>query len=288
MQRFSRTALAAAFALTASAAVASAQTPLLQYTFDEPTGQAIDTGTPPPANGDLVGGAVRTANTPSGLGSAVDFTNDNPFAHVLGPDADKLDGHNQLTLTTWLNVSEYTSGNNRLVAKQSGGAFGGFSFGMNATTNDGPVGADNFRLSLFLGNNISSGASDFGAAFSSADVDAADKWVFLAATYDGTQASNNVTYWIGDTASSVSQLGTAQTVPQLTVDGGTARFGVGFTDAAPTANTSALGFQDDVRVYGSSLTSTELEAIRLQNIPEPTSIAAFGALGLLSLRRRRA
>lgn len=269
------------------APVASAQVPVLQYTFDEPTGQAIDTGAPPAANGDLLGGAVRSANTPSGAGSAVDLV-DNPYAHVLAGDADELDGLSAITLTTWLNLRDYTSGNHRLVAKQSGGAFGGFSWNMNAAPNDGAVSADNFRLAMFVGNNVSSGAGDFGAAFSSADAGADNEWVFLAVTYDNSQASGNTHFYMGDMTGSVTELGSAQTLPQITIDGGTARFGVGFTDAAPTANVSANGLQDDVRVYASALDATQLEAIRLSNVPEPASLGvlAMGAAALLGRRRR--
>jgi hypothetical protein len=279
---------AAAAALLAAPAASLAQTPLLQYTFDEPTGQALDTGTPPPANGDLLGGATRSSNTPSGGGSAVDFV-DGPYAHVLEGDADKLDGLGAITVSTWLNLREYTSGNHRLASKQAAGTFGGFNFSLNAVPNDGPVGPDNFRLGMFVGNNVSSGAADFGAAFSNADARADDEWVFLAVTYDGTQASGNTHFYLGDLDSPVTELGTAVTLPQLTIDGGTARFGVGFTDAAPAANTSVDGLQDDVRVYSSALDATALEVVRLSNVPEPASVAvmALGAVACLGRRRRR-
>ncbi|QEG38007.1 LamG domain-containing protein [Bythopirellula goksoeyrii] len=249
--------------------------PLLLYNFDEPSGDALDTGDAPNTSGQLMGGATRSSDTPSGFGSSIDLRNDSPsFGHVLEGDAADLDGLAALTLTTWLKVESYTSGNNRLVAKQSGGAFGGFSWNMNATPNSGAVGPDNFRLAIFLGNNVSSGAADFAAGFSDADVDADNKWVFLALTYDGTQAANNTKFYIGDPTTSVSQLGSDLSLAQLTLDGGTSRFGVGFTDAAPTADTSVQGWQDDVRVYGSALSLAELERVRLAGtIPEPGSLA---------------
>jgi len=168
-------------------------------------------------------------------------------------------------VTTWLKLDAYTSGNNRLAAKQAASTFGGFSWNMNATPNSGPVGPDNFRLGLFLGNNVSSGPTDFGSAFSSDDVDALNKWTFLAVTYDGTLAANNTKFYIGGVTTPVTQLGSDQTMVQLTIDGGSSLFGVGYTDAAPTANTSAIGGQDDVRVYGTALTSAELEAVRQSN-----------------------
>jgi hypothetical protein len=239
-----------------------------------------------------MGGAIRSLDTPSSLSPfSVDFRTESPYAHVLGEDAAKLDGMNQLTLSTWLNVSEYLSGNHRLMSKQAAGTFGGFNFSLNATPNDGPVGPGNFRIGLFLGNNVSSGASDFGAAFSTADVDAHNKWVFLAATYDSTQAAGNTKFYIGGVNTPVTQLGGDLTLPQLTVDGGTARFGVGFTDAAPTANTSVIGLQDDVRVYNSALSVAELDAARQSIVPEPSvaALVIMGAFtGLLAGGRRRA
>jgi hypothetical protein len=271
-------------ALIPSFAVAA---PLLQWTFDEASGNALDTGDAPPSAGVLTGGAVRSSNTPSGLGSSVDLRNDSPYAHVLGEDAAKLDGLSALTLTTWLNVENYPSGNHRLVAKQNAGTFGGFNFSMNATPNDGPVGADNFRLGMFIGNNVSSGAADFGAVFSTADVDAANKWVMLAVTYDNSAATNNTRFYIGGVNTPMMQLGAPATLPQITVDGGAARFGVGFTDAAPAANTSVIGYQDDVRVYGSAFDLNDLESIRLEGaIPEPGSLSLV-ALALVGLLARR-
>jgi hypothetical protein len=251
-------------------AFASAE-PLLWYKFNEAAGNALDSGDAPAAHGTLQGPATRSSSTPSGFGSSIDLRDDAAtYAHVLEGDANKLDGLSGLTLTTWLNVESYTSGNNRLVAKQAAGTFGGFSWNMNATPNDGPVGPDNFRLGVFVGNNVSSGPTDFAAGFSTADVDAHNKWVFLAVTYDGTQASNNTTFYIGGVNSAVAQLGSALSLAQLTVDGGTSLFGVGYTDAAPTADTSVIGFQDDVRVYGRALSLSELEAVRFEGtIPEP-------------------
>jgi hypothetical protein len=275
--------------LILSCGLASAQTPLLQYTFDEASGSALDYGSGISSPGTFEGGATRSANTPSGSGFAADFLTESPYAHILSGDADKLDGLNQLTLTTWLNLSSYTAGNNRLAAKQAGGAFGGFSWNMNATPNTGTVGPDNFRLGLFVGNNVSSDPSDFASAFSTDDVGADNQWVFFAVTYDGTAATDNVRFYMGDVNTPAAQVGTPLTIVQLTIDSGTARFGVGFTDAAPTADTSAIGLQDDVRVYGTALDLNQLDGIRLQAVPEPSTWALIGGglAALMAFRRMR-
>jgi hypothetical protein len=255
--------------------------PLLRYAFDEPTGQALDTGTAPNTPGDLMGGAVRSTDTPSGAGFSVDFRTESPFAHVLEGDAADLDGLGQLTLTTWLKVQTYASGNNRLSAKQNGGAnFDGFSWNMNATPVSGPVGPDNFRLGLFLG-----GSAGFASVFSDDDVGAV-AWTFLAATYDS--ATSEVKFYTGGVGTPLTQVGTTQALSAGVIDALTARYGVGFTDAAPTANTSVIGWQDDVRVYGVALTADQLNLVRLQNVPEPTGVAVGLASAVaLSMRRRR-
>lgn len=262
--------------------------PLLWYNFNESAGNALDSGDPPPADAALLGGATRSSNTPSGFGSSLDLRADSPYAHALAGDANKLDGLPALTLTTWLNVEAYPSGNHRLLSKQAAGNFGGFSWNMNATPNTGPVGPDNFRLGLFVGNNVSSGPADFASGFSTDDVDAHNKWVFLAVTYDGTQAANNTKFYIGGVNTPLTQLGSDLTLAQLTVEGGTANFGVGYTGAAPAANTSVIGLQDDVRVYGRALSAAELEGVRFEGtIPEPSSLALFlVALAAWGSRRR--
>jgi hypothetical protein len=266
----------------------AAAAPLLQHTFDEASGNALDSGTAPLTDSTFQGGAVRSSDTPDGTGSSIDFRTETPYAHLLGQDAADLDGLAAVTVTTWLKVQSYTSGNHRLASKQNAGTFGGFNFSMNAAPNDGPVGPDNFRVGMFVGNNVSSGATDFGAAFSSADVDAASKWVMLAVTYDNSAAAGNTKFYIGGVNSPMVQLGADQTLPQLTIDGGPALFGVGYTHAAPTANTSVIGWQDDVRVYGMALSLAELEAVRLENIPEPSAAAlAVLALGAIAGWRRR-
>jgi len=237
---------------------------VLRYTFDEASGAALDTGTGPATDGTLQGGATRSADTPSGSGMSLDLRTDGPYAFLEAPDTADFDGFSAFTLTTWLKVEAYPSGNMRLVAKQSGTAtFEGFTFNMNSTTNNGnPAAPDNFRLGLFIG---SADAFDFG--FSDVDAGAAD-WTFIAATYDS--ALGEIKYFTGDADTPVTQLGSTAflaTIPGPTpVDGADARFAVGLTDAAPTADTSVTGWQDDVRVYSSALDLAALDAVRLENL----------------------
>ena len=262
--KFYRVIACAFLSLACSSALAQ---PVLRYTFDEASGNALDSGQAPLTDATFEGGAIRSTDTPSGSGSSLDLRTESPYAHLLGPNATDLNGLTALTITTWLNVETYTSGNHRLLSQQAATTFGGFSFNMNATPNVGTVGPDNFRIGMFIGNNISSGATDFGAAFSDADVDAANKWIMLAVTYDSSLATDNTKFYIGGVSTAVAQLGTNKTLPQLTMDAGAARVGVGFTDAAPAANTSVLGRQDDIRAYATALDRAALDAVRLENLP---------------------
>jgi hypothetical protein len=104
-------------------------------------------------------------------------------------------------------------------------------------------------------------------------------------TYDST--SGQASFYSGGVGTPVTQVGTSVAAAAGIIDGLTARYGVGFTDAAPTANTSVIGFQDDVRVYGVALDLAGLEQVRLENVPEPASAAVAGALGALMVLRRR-
>src|SRR5688572_15846896 len=99
--KISTVVLCSAFLLAPTAALAQ---PLLRYTFDEASGNALDAGAAPATDSTFEGGAVRSSDTPSGSGSSLDLRTDSPVAHLLGPDAAELDGLSALTLITWLKV----------------------------------------------------------------------------------------------------------------------------------------------------------------------------------------
>lgn len=258
-----------AFALAMPCSTSSAQ--VLRYTFDEASGNALDTGTGAATESTLEGGATRSSDTPSGTGSSLDLRTDAPYAHLLGPDAAELDGLADLTLTTWLKVETYpdaTSGNKRLIAKQGGGTFPGFSWNMNATTNDlNPAAPDHFRLGFFAGDGTA-----FSFGFSDADAGAAD-WTFLAVSFDAELGEAK--FYSGDVDTPLAQLGSTLVLsPTGPVDGVDARFAVGLTDAANTSDTSVTGLQDDVRVYNTILDLAALDAVRLENLGSAPVLAA--------------
>ncbi len=264
---------------------------LLRYSFDEANSGnlvAMDSGMAPPAPGALLGGATRTGNTPGGFSAgALDLTATGAGTYVDGSDADKLDSLSSFTLSAWINLRDVPVGNLRIMSKQGGGTFPGFSWNIS----DPPEGAAertaaNFGLRLFVGGDT---AFAFDLAPTALKIDADNKWAFIAVSYDGAGSADNVNYYVGSPAAAAA-LASTTTVVAGAVSANTARFGVGFTDAAPAADTAPPAYLDDIRVYSGVLTPAELEAARLANvIPEPSSIglAAAGLLTMFSRRRRR-
>jgi hypothetical protein len=256
-------------AVAAFAISSLAQTPLVQWSFDEGgTVNAADTGAAPATDGVLGSTATRTTDTPSGSGFAVDLSAPGISSIVDGGDSAEVDGLTQFTLSTWAKVTGTThyneeggSVNVRLLAKQAGDPFDGFSWNLNAPTTT--TGSNNaFRMGLFVGGNLG-----FSFAFLDQDIlDRGGDWLFLAVTYDGNAASDNTKFYLGDDATAVAQIGATQTIAAGQVNPAAARFGVGFTDAAATADTALTGYQDDVRVYDSVLDLAALEMVRQANL----------------------
>jgi hypothetical protein len=249
----------------------SAQTLLLRYTFDESatgTDDAVDSGAAPAAPGTFMG-AKRIGDTPGGHSkAAADFTGATAtdLRFVTGGDAAKLDNLEAFTLTAWINVQDLPSGNRRIMAKQGGTpAFAGFSWNVNAPA-EGDRTAANFGLRLFVGGDKGFQNDTTGPKVS---IDADKKWVFVAISYDGKLEAENVMYYAGSVTDVVTnQVATTINAGRTTATD--ARFNLGHTDAALTSNTALPGWMDDVRVYSGILSTEQLNAVRLENLPNAT------------------
>jgi hypothetical protein len=249
--------------------------------FDEPAGgttDALDTGAPPATSGMFGSTATRTTDTPGGApGFALDLSAPGAGTSIVdGGNPVEVDTLEQFTFSTWVKVTSETdyneggSGNVRLLAKQSGGAFDGFTWNLNAPQQGSARSNDAFTTGLFVG-----GQNAFLFSYASTDIlDRGGDWLFLAVTYDGTLTDANTTFYIGDETTPVSMLGDAVSVAAGAVkstsiaNGGAAdaRLAVGLTDAAPAADTALSGYQDDVRIYDEILDLAALEAVRMSNL----------------------
>src|SRR4030095_14460088 len=141
------------------ASPASAATLLLRYNFDEASSgnvPALDLGTGIVAPGFFVGGATRIDNTPSGFSlGAVALTTPGAGTFIDGGDPIKLSGLSSFTLTAWINLQGTPTGNLRIMSKQGGGSFPGFSWNVaDPVTGAGTRTASNFGLRLFIGGSL--------------------------------------------------------------------------------------------------------------------------------------
>ena len=252
-----------------------AQTLLLRYNFDESatgTEDALDKGTAPAAPGRLIN-AARTPNTSAGRPTgALETTGAaaGNLRYVVSTDQsgelDKLDGLSGFTLTAWINVQEVPLGNRRLLSKQAATSFAGFSWNIADAIAGAPRTAANFGLRLFVG-----GETGFVFDSTAVTIDADNKWVFTAVSYDGDLNFENVRYYVGNTNTPGAFQAATTINAGRTRQDSTAAFGIGYTDAAPASNTGFPGLVDDARVYSGVLSDSQIEAVRLENLQGPAT-----------------
>ena len=257
--------LAAGMAATPAAEAAL----LLQYNFNDATNPTADSGTGTPANGSLIGGGNFVTNTPSGSGSAYN-TNSNSDSYVAtSADPGKLDILTNFTVTLWVNLQAAPDVNDRLVSKLNSGLTEGFDFRFSSTSG---------QLIFVVDNTSNTSTQNLPVT--------TNLWQFVAVTYNGGLTSANTNFYSGGVATAVTPLGTAVTVNAGQSADSSVNFEVGGTPASASGR-SPNAFFDDVRVYDETLTQSELEAIRLSNIPEPAAVllAAFGMISLGARRR---
>jgi hypothetical protein len=261
-----------------------AQTLLLKWNFDESdsgTGQTADLGGAPLAPGLFRDTATRTGNTPGGLSlGAADVTASNSSLVYTQPSTldGKLDNLTSLTISLWVNLQDNPANLDRIF-RAGAATTGGDGFGFRIVNpSSGTISASNFDLMM----DISSGASTaFGAS-----LDADDKWLFLAITFDAAlAAANRVALWVGSETQNVEFIGFA-TTSATTTGVLSSTLGLGGLPGATTRSISA--YLDDFRIYSGSGDLNFIESIRVSNIPEP-SVAAFllGATGISMAFARR-
>ncbi len=243
---------------------AAPPTPLLHYTFDEAGGgttPALDTGIAPQTSGLFSGLATRTSNPPNRSGYALNVSTAGTADYLYCGNLAKLNGLSNLTLTCWVNLRANPSSADRLISKFS--TSGGFDFRFSSSQ------SASAQLLFELNTNMASSAS------SSANVNASNQWIFVAVTYNGSGASSSqVNFYAGGTNTAVAPLGTAQTIAVVRGPGivdTSNDFRVGST-AATTGDRTPPAWFDDVQVYNTVLSQSDLESVRLGILPVAPSI----------------
>jgi hypothetical protein len=244
--------------LTALQVHAVPPTPLLHYTFDEVgggTAPALDTGVAPQTNGLFNGSATRTGNTPNGSGYALDVSTGGTVDYLQCGNPAKLNGLSNLTLCCWVNLRANPSSNDRLLSKFN--TMGGFDFRFANSTAS--------AAQLWFEINTNSGSS----AGSAVNINASNRWVFVAVTYDGS-GTYQVNFYSGETNTPVALLGSHQTLANPVHGPGIVdtpnEFRVAST-AASSSDRTPPAWMDDVRVYTSVLSIDALETIRQEMLP---------------------
>ena len=232
-------------------------------------------------DGSFTGVAVASQTTLPPVNGSESWTGRNPNAFknnvqgFYGPATDQtgLDNLTAFSLSMWVNMSAQDS-TARMISYTNGVASPdtkGFDlYGSPGTGYKLQVGA--------------TPASAYSGTF------AAGTWVFFAATWDG--ATDSVSYYTGD-GTTLSAAGTATLAGTDTGDPGAFRLAIFNYSLAGTTNRSSQGYYDDVRIYGSVQTLSELEAIMKINdvaaIPEPRTwlLVGIGLTFVLWRKRRR-
>jgi hypothetical protein len=271
--------LAATIVALASGASASAQTLLFKYSFDETGASVVNSGTLSSADltmrnqaGTALDRHTAGGGGVSGLTTDRAFDNSGGFAYRASMSADiaGTDLLQQFTLTGWYYTAALGNSGARILDNASNNA--GFYL---ARSNTG-----------FVELAVGSSGSTAVAQSTTTGFSATGSWVFFAVTYNGSATSNNVHFYSGS-ISSTSAFNVTRSLNKGTPANDTGVLTVGNRAAN---DRPLVGFIDDIRLYSGLLDSTQIEAVRAQAIPEPSTyatLASICALGLAALRRRR-
>jgi len=301
--------LAAAMVLVTSPALLAV--PIWEFTFNDNTSGsiAVNTGLDPnAANAYLtmrstLGGTgnYRVADGPSGRPgdysiSAVTSSGIH-YADVPGGTATGgISGFNQITISGWYKAiqpvpmpGQYTRifliGNRHL-----------WDEGMVVDFNNQDLGYN--QLGLEINDYYNRFGDGGGDGYAGPVPNNTGVWRFWAIMYDGVPTSNNVKIYMGTTTAAASLIGTASIshipLPELKLptnnptgiirnaDGDFVVFG----NIEWGYSNGLIGYQDNIRIYSSVLTLSQIESIRAGDVPEPATVTLVAFVALLPLVRR--
>lgn len=223
-----------------------------------PTGQYAPTG-----NTNSVDFGLFTNYTAQLGGRAINFTN---TINTSGTPVGNLGGFSSFTVCGWVNCGslDQGSGGNRLVYCTDGSGTIGFDI---STYYDG------IGIGLQMGvNKWADGQPNSGGFLPVDSSEGAANWAFFAVTYDGTQTTQNETFYTGD--------GNTQAYLYYTVNNpsgpvsatgmlalGNANQNTWWATAGGTGNASDVrswrGLIDEVQIYSGVLTLAQIQAAQI-------------------------
>jgi len=275
-RHFLAIALIAGGLATASTAQADL---VFQMDFNDASGSAslVDRGTTGEAGAFTTGGAsYSTTVAPSNTGGFSGSFNGASGAADFG-DISALDGLTTMTITAWIRPDGLNpggpSGSGRIVHKRMN--VDGFDLYYYDTAGE----------LEFVGEG-GGGVTNGGGSF------AGQQWIWVAVTYDGTQATNNVTFYTGDGTTLSAGSMTSLDKGALLANRTSLRIG---NNRVGTRTYS--GLIDNVRIYNSVEDAASLTSIMqfddvgtTVDIPEPRTcalLASLSGLVCVMMRRRR-
>ena len=157
--------------------------------------------------------------------------------------------------------------------------------------NTGIVPADGVPLRFIAGNQTVWASAD-GTGTGTSDFKETNEWVFLAVTYDGSQAADNVRWYKGGTGLKTTEFVRANTVAAGNTGNGAGQLSIGGR-VGTSQDRPFFGLIDNVRGFASKtdatvpvLTQDELEGLRLTDaVPEPAAMVGAMLVVLLAIPR---
>lgn len=233
------------------------------------------------ASGTGVSGASGDTALDNTSAGAMGTLGNNPAGASTTSKSANIGTLGSFTITGWFKADS-TPGSNAKIFELTGTE----SIGLIAEANQ------TGRLAMTVNGSI------VGNSTSQSGFTSIGSWVFFAVTYDGTSTTNNLSFYVGTSNSSTAlTLAGTRSVSEGDIGIGTAA-GIGIGNgyySGGSANRPFDGLVDDFYFYGAGagssdgvLSSTEINALRLQAIPEPSSLALLvggAGLGFIGWRR---
>ena len=246
--------------------------PILQMDFnDQPANQSLANRGTWAVTGTFEGNAAYTTDAapPNGGGFAGSFDGSDGGANF--GDLDALDGSNTATFTAWIKRSSNFGNTRRIVSNQDN--TDGNREGIELVIDNG------YHLQVLRG--LSGGSSDQAASTASISH---DTWTFVAAVFSN---GKDVDFYTSTTPGSVGTAGSDSMTATNAIQASTEDLYIG---RRPSGDQRVFpGLIDNVRIYDTALTQTELNAISFfKDIPEPaTGLLLLGLTSTLLLRRNK-